>query len=54
MAKAKKSAKYDIVRNYYLTGRWSKKQFDNAVGKWITQAEYDEIQKEKDSLVELA
>ena len=38
------SAKFELVKNYYDTGRWSKKAVKNAVVKsWITAAEYEEI-----------
>ena len=38
------SPKFDLVKNYYDTGKWSKKAVKNAVVKgWITAAEYEEI-----------
>lgn len=51
MADTKCSKNYDKVRNWYLLGMWSQKQFDNAVGRWITQEEHDLIQKEKENMV---
>lgn len=37
------SEKYEKVRNYYKTGMWTLKQVRNAVGRWITEAEFKEI-----------
>lgn len=38
------SAKFDLVKGYYDTGKWSKKAVRNAVVKgWITAEEYEEI-----------
>ncbi len=38
------SPKFELVKDYYDSGRWSKKAVKNAVVKgWITAAEYDEI-----------
>lgn len=43
MAK-KKSAKFDMLKEFYDRGLWSAKRLQDAVTKgWITQAEYDEI-----------
>lgn len=35
--------KYDLVKNYYDNGLWSKQRVYNAVGKWITTKQYEEI-----------
>lgn len=38
------SPKYELVKNYYNTGKWGKKAVRNAVIKeWITAEEYEEI-----------
>lgn len=38
------SAKYELVKGYYNTGRWGKQAVRNAVVKgWITSIEYEEI-----------
>lgn len=38
------SEKFELVKEYYDTGRWKKKAVKNAVAKgWITAAEYEEI-----------
>ena len=38
------SKKYQIVKDYYDNGMWSKKKVRNAVVKeWITPEEYEEI-----------
>lgn len=38
------SEKFELVKEYYNTGRWKKKAVKNAVAKgWITAAEYEEI-----------
>ena len=38
------SAKFEVVKEYYDTGRWKKKAVRNAVVKgWITAEEYEEI-----------
>lgn len=41
------SEKYELVYNYYKNGLWTKKQVYNAVGKWITAEEYEEIVGER-------
>ena len=42
------SPKFELVKNYYETGRWSKKAVRNAVAKgWITAEEYEEITGEE-------
>lgn len=35
--------KYELVKNYYDNGLWSKQRVYNAVGKWITSEQYEEI-----------
>lgn len=37
------SAKYELVKGYYDKGLWNAERVQNAVGKWITQEECDEI-----------
>lgn len=38
------SKKYEMIRDFYLNGFWSKKKVHDAVIKsWITAAEYEEI-----------
>ncbi len=38
------SPKFELVKAYYDSGKWSKKAVRNAVVKgWITAAEYEEI-----------
>lgn len=39
------SKNYEKVKSYYNNGKgpWSLKQVYNAVGKWITKEEYEEI-----------
>ena len=37
------SAKYEKVKNYYEKGYWSKEWVYNAVGRWITAEEYEQI-----------
>ena len=38
------SPKFELVKNYYSAGQWSKKAVKNAVKKgWITAEEYEEI-----------
>lgn len=42
------SPKFELVKSYYETGRWSKKAVRNAVIKgWITAEEYEEITGEE-------
>lgn len=38
-----KSKNYPKVKAYYDRGLWSVDRVYNAVGKWITEAEYKEI-----------
>jgi len=38
-----KSAKFDKVKGYYDNDLWTEKMVRNAVGRWITEAEADEI-----------
>lgn len=35
--------KYDMVKDYYDRRLWSKQRVYNAVGKWITAKQYEEI-----------
>lgn len=37
------SEKFEKVRGYYKNRLWSLNQVRNAVGKWITAEEYQEI-----------
>lgn len=37
------SKKYDMVKRFYDNGLWTKYMVYNAVGKYITAAEYTEI-----------
>lgn len=37
------SKHYELVKNFYDRGLWSIDRVRNAVGKWITKAEYKEI-----------
>ena len=37
------SEHYELVRGYYNRGLWNASRVRKAVGKWITQAECDEI-----------
>lgn len=37
------SANFEKVKGYYLKGLWYEKMVKNAIGKWITQDEYEEI-----------
>lgn len=41
------SEKFGKVSNYYKNRLWTKTQVRNAVGKWITAEEYEEITEEK-------
>lgn len=46
MAKTKavgKSKNYEKVKSYYDRGLWPIDRIYNAVGKWITEIEYQEI-----------
>ncbi len=38
-----KSTKYDKVKGYYDKGLWTESMVRNAVGRWITAEEADEI-----------
>jgi hypothetical protein len=38
-----RSPKFDTVRAHYAAGRWTRKMVLNAVGRWITEAEAEEI-----------
>ena len=35
--------KLETVRQYYARGLWDARRVRNAVGRWITQAEADEL-----------
>lgn len=37
------SKKYEDLKEYYENGYWSKRMLGEAVGKWITAVEYEEI-----------
>lgn len=37
------SKHFEKVKKYYESGQWSKSMVQQAVGKWITQAEYETI-----------
>ena len=37
------SEKFELVKSYYEKGLWDKTRVRNAVGKWITAEEYEEI-----------
>lgn len=37
------SKNFEKVKGYYDRGAWSKERVHNAVGKWITKAEYKQI-----------
>ena len=37
------SPKFNIVKAYYVVKRWTRAMVLNAVGKWITEAEAEEI-----------
>lgn len=43
MAQTVHSKNFDKVKKYYKSGLWSEKMVYNAVGKWITADEYEEI-----------
>lgn len=44
MANNTHSPKFELVKGFYDSGRWSKKRVHDAVGKnWITEEEYEEI-----------
>lgn len=45
MAKAKHSARFETVRNWFKKGLWTTSMVEAAVGKWITEAEKTEILK---------
>ncbi len=38
-----RSSKFDTVKGHYDNGAWSKAQVGDAVGRWITAVEYQEI-----------
>lgn len=37
------SEKFEVVKKWYDKGLWDLTKVHNAVGKWITEAEYKEI-----------
>ena len=37
------SKKFELVKGYYDAGLWSKTRVYNAVGRWITAEEHEEI-----------
>lgn len=37
------SKNYEKVKNYYDKGLWNENRVHNAVGKWITAKEYEQI-----------
>ena len=39
------SPNYEKVKGYYDAGLWDEKRVRIAVGKWITEKEYEEITK---------
>ena len=39
------SEKFFDVKEYYSNGFWNKAMVKNAIGRWITQEEYNEIIK---------
>ena len=41
------SDKYELVKDYYGKGLWSKERVKTAVGKWITAEEYQAITGEE-------
>ncbi|MBO5032383.1 MAG: XkdX family protein [Lachnospiraceae bacterium] len=43
MAELTHSKKFDTVKRYYHAGVWTRKMVWNAVGRWITADEYQEI-----------
>lgn len=43
MAELTHSKKFETVKRYYHAGVWTQKMVWNAVGRWITAEEYQEI-----------
>lgn len=41
------SKNFDKVNDYYKNNLWSKKRVYDAVGRWITQEEFEKITGEK-------
>lgn len=39
------SAKFELVKKYYDNGLWNEQMVKNAVGRWITEEEKNEILK---------
>ena len=44
---AEHSTKYEIVKRYYDEGLWNETMVRNAVGRWITEEEAEEILSQK-------
>lgn len=44
---AEHSAKYEAVKRYYDEGLWNETMVRNAVGRWITEEEAEEILSQK-------
>lgn len=44
---AEHSAKYETVKRYYDEGLWNETMVRNAVGRWITEEEAEEILSQK-------
>ena len=42
------SPKYELVKGYYDAGLWSAERVKNAIGKWITKEESEEILNKKE------
>lgn len=47
MAKKKHSPRFETVKGWYQKGLWTVPMVENAVGKWITEAEKAEILEEE-------
>ena len=41
------SPKFEIVKSYYDRGLWNARMVENAVGRWITEEEAQEILAQK-------
>lgn len=41
------SEKFELVKTYYKNKLWNISKVRNAVGKWITEEEFEEITGEK-------
>lgn len=42
-----KESNYEKVKRFYKEKLWSKQRVKNAVGRWITEEEYEEITGER-------